>query len=306
MSNIKKDDEKRRWSVSRRMEFIELRLYWDGRVNRSDLVDFFGISIPQASNDLGRYMEQAPDNMVYDARTKAYLATPCFNPTCSKPDSQSYFTQLRLISEGILLKETSWLGWLPAFESIPTIARSVDPEKLRRVLECIRTNCALEVEYQSLSRPFPLRRWISPHALAYDGFRWHVRAWCHTRNNFQDFVLARMLNIGQMKQDNTNPESDIEWHQFITMKIGPHPNLDVSARRAIEIDYGMVDGFMTIATRLALSFYVERRLGLDFAPDTISPYRQQIVLLNREEVEEARREIKESIERSKSEQIGRT
>jgi hypothetical protein len=298
MSNIKQDDEKRRWSISRRMEFIELRLYWDGRVNRSDLVDFFGISVPQASNDLGRYMEQAPKNMAYDGRTKAYLATQDFSPMFSKPDAQSYFTQLRLFSEGILPKEASWLGWLPAHESVPTIARSVDPEKLRRVLECIRTKCALEVEYQSLSRPDPLRRWISPHALAYDGFRWHVRAWCHTRNNFQDFVLARMLDIAQVKPGNTSPESDLEWHQFISMKIGPHPALEVSARKAIEIDYGMVDGFMTISTRLALSFYVERRLGLDFAPDTISPNRQQIVLLNREEVEEARREAKQAIEQS--------
>jgi len=304
MSGIKQDDEKRRWSISRRMEFIELRLYWDGRVNRSDLVDFFGISVPQASNDLGRYMEQAPNNMVYDGRTKAYLATPSFTPMFSKPDAQSYFTQLRLFSEGILRKEASWLGWLPAYESVPTIARSVDPEKLRRVLECIRTKCALEVEYQSLSRPAPLRRWISPHALAYDGFRWHVRAWCHTRKNFQDFVLARMLDIGQLKPDNTNPETDLEWRQFISMKIGPHPALDVSARKAIEIDYGMVDGFMTISTRLALSFYVERRLGLDFAPDTISPNRQQIVLLNREEVEEARQAAKQAIEQSQANQAG--
>ena len=50
-----------RWGIERRLEFIEFRLFWDGHVNRSDLMAAFGISINQASADLNRYLGMAPD-----------------------------------------------------------------------------------------------------------------------------------------------------------------------------------------------------------------------------------------------------
>jgi hypothetical protein len=58
-----------RWGGEQRLEFIEFRLSWKGQVNRSDLMDQFGLS--QASTDLERYIGIAPTNMVYDkgART---------------------------------------------------------------------------------------------------------------------------------------------------------------------------------------------------------------------------------------------
>ena len=62
MSNDKSD---LRWGVEQRLEFIEFRLFWDGHVNRSDLMAQFGVSVNQASMDLNRYIGFAPDNMVY-------------------------------------------------------------------------------------------------------------------------------------------------------------------------------------------------------------------------------------------------
>ena len=49
-----------KWGVERRLEFIEFRLFWEGGVNRSDLIDTFGVSVPQASKDLTHYQERAP------------------------------------------------------------------------------------------------------------------------------------------------------------------------------------------------------------------------------------------------------
>ena len=43
-----------RWGVEQRLEFIEFRLFWEGHVNRSDLMDQFGVSVNQASTDLNR------------------------------------------------------------------------------------------------------------------------------------------------------------------------------------------------------------------------------------------------------------
>jgi len=285
--------DRMRWSIERRLELIEFRLYWEGKVNRSDLVEFFGISVPQASADLGRYQEIAPQNLEYDTKVKSYLATPRFQPALLRADAQRYLAQLRSIVDGILPREETWLGWMPTYEAVPSIARRVDPEKLRRILEVIRTRSAVHIEYQSLSRPDPLWRWLTPHALAFDGFRWHVRAWCHTRQNFQDFVLARMLAVGESKPDEIDVSRDIGWHRVVTLRIGPHPGLKDAARKAIELDYGMQDGVLDISTRVCLSFYLERRLGLDIDPASTRPERQQIVLLNRDEVREERRRVEE-------------
>ena len=294
-----------RWNIERRLEFIEFRLYWDGKVNRSDLIDFFNISVPQASADIGRYQEIAPQNITYDRRIKSYLATPNFKPALLQPDAQQYLAQLRSIADGILSKTETWLGWMPPYEAVPAIARRVDPEKLRRILDVIRTRSAVYVEYQSLSRPNPLWRWLTPHALAFDGFRWHIRAWCHTRQNFQDFVFARILNIGESKPDEIDASQDIAWRRPVTLRIGPHPRLGEAARKAIELDYGMQNGELSITTRVCLSFYLERRLGLDIDPDTVRPERQQIVLLNRDEIERERALVKENSSHELGEEGGK-
>ena len=280
-----------RWSVERRLEFIEFRLFWEGRINRSDVMGLFGISAPQASADLKRYQELASGNMHYSAQRKCYLANSDFRPAISRPHAHEYLARLRLLGEGLHGKDESWLGAVPAFDSTRPPTRQVEPQKLQRVLEAIKGRQAMRILYQSMSRPEPIWRSINPHALAFDGFRWHTRAWCQLRRQFQDFVFARMLEIGELTtvEDDTPP--DLKWERFIVMRIGPHPELQPSARRAIELDYGMASGEIAIRTRLALSYYLERQLGLDFEAPKVSPKRQQVVLLNRQELDEARNDF---------------
>ena len=45
------------WNVERRYEFMEFRLYWQGNINRSDLMEAFGISVQQASKDFANFIE---------------------------------------------------------------------------------------------------------------------------------------------------------------------------------------------------------------------------------------------------------
>lgn len=277
-----------RWSVERRLEFIEFRLFWEGRINRADVMGLFGISAPQASADLKRYQDFAPGNMHYNAQRKCYLANPDFSPAISRPNAHEYLARLRLLGEGLHGKDESWLGVVPAFDSARPPTRQVEPQKLRRVLDAIRGRQALHVYYQSMTRPEPIWRWINPRALAFDGFRWHTRSWCQLRRQFQDFVFARMLDIGELAPVEEDTPPDLIWERFVVMRIGPHPELPPSARRAVELDYGMTNGEMAIRTRLALSYYRERQLGLDIEAPKVSPQRQQVVLLNRKELDEAR------------------
>lgn len=127
-------------------------------------------------------------------------------------------------------------------------------------------------------------RLLSPHALGYDGFRWHVRAFCHKRQRFSDFVLARILRIDGIEPSQVDFSQDTHWHTVLTLILAPHPDLPAAKKRVLELDYGMEDGQVKLPCRQAFLYYTLRRLGLHTkeAPD---PLAQQIALKNRDDIQ---------------------
>lgn len=283
--------KKGRWSVEQRLEFIDFRLYWEGRVNRGDLVDYFGVSVPQASADLTQYQEQAKGNAVYDRYLKTYVAGPRFRPFFFEPSADFYLAQLRMIEAKLMSPEEAPAIPTPAVTIVPTLRRHIEPDILRALLGAIRNCAAIHITYQAMKRPEPKVRWASPHALGFDGFRWHARAWCHTDNKFKDFVLARVLAVGDTTDSDIDPEDDAAWKREITLRFEPHPDLKGGARKAIELDYGMVGGVAEITTRVCLTYYLERQFGIDSEAPKAKGQRQQIVLVNHDELEAARKEV---------------
>ena len=277
--------EELRWGMQRRLEFIEFRLFWEGHVNRSDLMDTFKVSIAQATTDLNRYLALAPGNMAYDKSGKAYVRTPEFKAQFREPGPSRYLNQLRSVGDGIVEAGETWIGHLPSFDAAPTPVRSIDPVVLRSVVAAIRRNEAIEIKYQSLSRPEPRWSWIEPHALGHDGFRWHTRAFCETDRTFKDFLLARMIEVRRTRPAEVDPATDSDWQEQIVLVIGPHPELSETQQKVVGLDYDMRGGKAKINVRRAFLYYALKRLGLDTDPTARQPHDQQIVLLNREAVQ---------------------
>lgn len=275
------DKSELRWGVEQRLEFIEFRLFWEGHVNRSDLMDQFGVSVNQASTDLNRYIGFAPANMVYDKSARTYVRGSAFQPKFLEPDASRYLVQLRSVAENILDREDSWIANLPSFASAPTPVRGVDPVTLRSVVGAIRRSEEIEIRYQSLSSPDPRWRWIAPHAIAFDGFRWHARAFCLTDECFKDFLLSRMIEIRGSRESGTSADDDLDWNSEVVLEVAPHPELSETQAKVIALDYGMRGGSAKIKVRRALLYYALRRLGLDTDPAARRPQDQQIILLNR-------------------------
>jgi hypothetical protein len=275
-----------RWGVEQRLEFIEFRLFWEGHVNRSDVMTQFGLSVNQASSDLSRYIGLAPNNMDYDRSLRTYVRQPGFRPVFGKLDAGRYLAQLRSVADGILDHDDCWIAELPAYDSAPTPARGVDPATLRSVVNAIRRCEAIEVQYQSLSNPEPRWRWIAPHAIAFDGFRWHARAFCFGDEVFKDFLLSRILDTRGSRNTDASGDDDRDWHSEVTLEVGPHPELSETQAKVIALDYGMRGGKAKMKVRRALLYYALRRLGLDTDPAARKPQDQQIVLLNKEVIHE--------------------
>jgi hypothetical protein len=255
------------WGQERRLEFIEFRLLWEGKINRGELVDFFGTSIQQASLDLARYMQLAPGNLDYDRSEKVYKARPKLNLVFTQPDSQAFLNQLSEPS-GAAAAPLSFIGWRPPHEIVKYPTRSIKPEILMRVIWAIRDRQDIELTYQSMRRPVASRRWLSPHAIAFDGSRWHVRAWCHENKYFKDFVLARIQQIHGIRKSEIDGQQDRRWHTFVTIILRARSDLIAEQRLAVETEFGMREGTLQVSLREALVFYFVRQLRLDRAPDS--------------------------------------
>lgn len=267
-----------KWSQERRLEFVDYRLQWEGQLNRSDLMDVFGISVPQASLDIARYMELAPENIRYDRSARVYLAGERFDPAFDTGDPRRYLNDLLGLVSGSVGKESSFVGWMPPLAVAPIPTRVIPGGTLVTLLRAIRNGLTITAEYQSMSSPSPSQRVLAPHAIAFDGFRWHTRAYCFARKGFRDFVLARMLTVERGEPSPINPALDTAWTTNVRLVLVPHPLLSESRRRVVELDYGMVGGEAIVECRQALLFYVLKHLG--FNQSQGSSLTKQVALKN--------------------------
>jgi hypothetical protein len=282
-------DRRARRGPEQRLEFIEFRLFWEGAVNRSDLIEQFGVSVPQASNDLTAYRELAPENVTYDLSGKRYVLAPSFRPKFLKPNPDRYLAQLKAMSDGILDIADTWLSRQPDTGVFPIPSRRIDPTVLRSVVAAVRQRCAVHIEYQSSSpeNPDPIWRWISPHAFGFDGLRWHVRAFCHREDRFKDFILGRCLAVGEYGAPASTGENDWQWQTYFQVVLEPNPDLTDSQRRAIALDYNMSEGKVTVPVRFALLYYFYKRLRFDVAEYFDEQRERPVVVGNRKDFEAA-------------------
>jgi hypothetical protein len=269
------------WSAKKRLEFIETRLFWEGKISRKDLTDYFDISIPQATKDFKAYSDLASANIQYDTSAKHYIASSKFNPALISPDSEKYLSELVALD---YKNKLFFYSSIPSFYSIPCVRRKVDSSTLKYLLKNIREGNAINVEYQSMNKPSPVWRWITPHAIGFDGFRWHTRALCHKDKEYKDFNIGRMLSVSREKRHDFDHTNDFEWFNDVTFKIAPHRGLTDGQKRCIELDYGMVNGELNFEIKAAFVFYALKRLGLEEGHEKRPAVKQQIILLNRNEI----------------------
>jgi predicted DNA-binding transcriptional regulator YafY len=270
------------WGQDRRLEFIEFRLLWDGKINRGEVAEFFSISIQQASLDFAKYMELAPENMKYDRSEKVYRASDEFKPVLVAPDTQTYLNELAGLTSGTVSPSLSFVGTRPACDVVSLPIRRVSAEILLPILWAVRDRVELDVTYQSMRNPKQTRQWLAPHALAFDGARWHARAWCHGSSRFRDFVLNRIQEIHGRRATTVNSSSDNDWHEHAVIEIEPNPGLTLSQRDSVITDFGMHHGKLSKTIRKALVPYFVRHLRIDESTSS-----QPIVWANRSEFEEA-------------------
>ena len=299
------------WNQLRRLEFIDFRLGCDGKINRKDVVNFFKVSVPQASLDFTRYQEllsrQDPprQNLHYDRRKKYYIKTKDYFPLFPKIGSaDSYLKDLLSLSQGDLDPSRNFFGFVPnvGVATFVPPKRNVSTSILYNILDSIRNHLAVHISYISLKSVKARDNLIAPHVLAFDGLRWHIRAYCYDHHDFRDYVLSRVVTCdvpeilapsdrfpdpksNSFKEKGTTGADDAEWNEWLELVLRVNPDLPETSRRAIEYDYGMEeDGTILYKCRKALVFYALQWLRLTKEDALLPPERRQLILDNEAEV----------------------
>jgi hypothetical protein len=287
---VEKSDDRIRWGTEQRLEFIEFRTFWEGGVNRSDITQRFGVSVPQASNDLTLYQKLAPANLRYDSSEKRYVPTAEFAPRYLKLDADRYLDQLKAASEHVLGIGDTWIAQPPDFDGMPVPTRRLDPAILKRLIAAIRSERSIEIYFQSMNqkRPEAIWRRITPHAVAHDGLRWHVRAFCHVDRKFKDFIISRCRELRDEGAPSAKASEDRQWNEFFDVILKPNPDLTAKQRETIALDYEMTNGLAKTRIRRALLYYFEKRLRLDIEAGKDKPAETPVVIHNRDEFNKAR------------------
>ena len=268
----KREDIK--WAARKRLELIEMELFWSGRVNRQTLMEKTGISKAQASADLAQYKKLSEDNLLYNLTEKTYQVSPKFLPLFISTSPQFFLTQLAFDGESA--------------EQILLPAREIQPTLLRAIGQAIQVASFVDISYQSMSHPEPKNRKIAPHSFVSDGWRWHVRAYDFLTSTFRDFLLARILHAQKSDAPTSEDsqlwakEKDSQWSTMVPLKIVPHPGLSTQQKAVVASDFGMTNGEVLFPVRQACLFYALKRLR--FLDEAENPAEQQIVLANKEEI----------------------
>lgn len=273
------------WGTQKRLQYLEGKLYWEGKVNRGDLTAAFGISIPQASVDFTKYQEMAPQNIAYNASAKYYEPTESFSPIFIELSADAYFSTMSCSpTNSVATCESDYIA------AVPNISRVINLDVLRTLVQSIKSKKVVLVDYRSFNNPQPGNtRLISPHAFGTDGLRWHVRAYCHKSNAFKDFVVGRIASAVMESDSDIDVNSDKEWFNFIDVVIGPNPNLNDAQKNVVAMDYGMTDFELKFRCRIAFLYYLMKKLGIDKKSGDRAGNEQQIVAINLDEIKTAMR-----------------
>jgi hypothetical protein len=267
---------KQKWTIERRLAFIEFRLQWDGRVNRTDVATKFGISLNQATNDLVAYAKAEPQNIRYDLSLRAYVRGDGFIARYGTSTAEHYLAQLVATHSASQPDTDLWIGHIPEVEVIAAPAAPVSSHTLQSIVSAVLAEESIDVLLQTERGPRPDWDTIAPHALLMDGERWSVRAFSLSVQRFETIPLARIVEMRGATVQVAAQGPDEDWSTIVELKVAPRSDLTEADRNTLIRDLGIKGVSTSIMVRRALIPQLAKRLGISMPSSPVD----QLVILN--------------------------
>ncbi|MFH0226218.1 WYL domain-containing protein [Vibrio furnissii] len=251
------------FSQKQRLSYIDFKLLFAGFVTRAEIVNRFELGLSAATKDINLYKQHAPDNMVYDNVEKKYFITTSFKPIVNHDPRKALIKLAHQISDGFdAVSDLKFPVESPIQLNVPDIF------VVARLSQAIINQKPVTIKYTSLSSGSS-QRTIVPHSIVDNGLRWHVRAYDRKTKSFRDFVLTRIVSVTvEMEQIGLEERmmKDYQWTRVVPLQLVPHP-MNIDHPKAIEMDFGMVNGVFETNVRAAMAGYLLRRWNVDCTED---------------------------------------
>jgi hypothetical protein len=261
-----------------RLAFIDFSLQFFGHVARTDIIKRFKTGLAASTRDFSMYKDLVPQNLILRHQTKNYHRTDDFQPVFTHNPEVILASLSRGFGNGIST------GVQPSEQCFDAV-RLIHPNVaiIASIMRAIHNKQAVKCGYVSVSSG-ETERALVPHSIVNNGHRWHVRAYDRKGNSFRDFVFTRFTFVdllqGPVHVHEASPY-DQQWQQIVNIVLVPHPSIKQS--KAIEMDYNMSDGMLSIQLRAAVAAYVLRQWQVDCSITHVKSYSGcQLALANPE------------------------
>ncbi|MCG9696796.1 WYL domain-containing protein [Shewanella sp. Isolate11] len=241
-----------------RLAFIDFSLQYFGQISAQDLIAKFATGLAASNQDLINYRGLAADNMSLMHQDKRYLRNPGFKPLFDHDPEMILHGLANGFGDGLSHPVQPSAVCIDAVQLIHP-----DTNIIAGIMRAIQQRQAISVTYVSVSSG-ETQRDLVPHTLVNNGQRWHVRCFDRTHEIFTDFVVTRIKSVAISANEPFDHElaaQDKHWQTVIPLVIIPHPSL--KHPEAIELDYQMQDGKLTLHSRAALAGYLLRQWSVD-------------------------------------------
>lgn len=266
------------YAQKQRLSFIDFKLMFVGYFTRSEVVEHFKMGLSNATRDINLYKELAAHNLTYDNAEKRYLQTNEFVPLFNHNANE---TLGKLANQ--LSGEDSVINGLGIPFEAPSQLNAPNTQIVAVLTQAAINHRAVKIRYVSLTHGEKTRV-IVPHSIVDSGLRWHIRAYDELTNEFRDFVISRITKAELSDKtvlENQSILADKQWMRFVPLELVPHPK-NVNFPKAIELDYSMKNGKLSLEVRAALTGYLLRRWNVDCSENaTQNSAEHQLWLANR-------------------------
>jgi hypothetical protein len=265
-----------------RSDKLKTLLIWGGRLRNARLRELLGMKVTRISELMREFRNEHPTWMNWDSVSRSYRATPAayrskFDPTTSLSQYLSMVgishTQIETSSD-----QTLW----NAFPDLST----PNARTFAQISEAIEHSRRVHVTYRSMGNPDPHSREISPHSLIRAGRRWHVRAFCSSRQEFRDFALGRIdaPRLLDVPSERTSVD-DLAWNTLLDVRLIAHPALNQSQQNMIRFEYFSNTVARVEQCRAAMVSYFIQDLRAATDPSKQLPPDYQLAIENVEELQ---------------------
>lgn len=271
------------YSVQRaeRFAYIDFMIRFLGGLNRSDLLDFFGIGDAAASKEISEYKKLRAGNADYDrVLRKNVILRDTYEPLIDI-DAE---TALGMLANGFNKNKLYDRPLLP-YQRVGIVPRHLDIDIVSKVTRAILSKTAIKCHYVSGNSKNHKERTLVPTAFFFDGHSWMFRAF-HRESaatggvKFKCFEFSRLKDVSECPNDMALPSEtlaqDSDWHLLVPLQLTLHPSLSDRKKSTLVQEFGLNEESdeLVITEKAVLVYYLKKHWKIDVndIPSDIGEY----------------------------------